>query len=303
MRRSDPEGTIFQIQRWSVNDGDGIRSTVFFKGCPLRCQWCANPESWRHEVEILFFADRCTGCGRCAAVCSTGASRIADGQVCFEREQCSACGACTSVCPAGAKNAMGKAVSVADVLKTIKRDAVFYRESGGGVTFSGGEPFAQPSFLRQLVSACHENGIATAVETSGFFDLAAVQDILEMIDCVFVDIKHMDEAQHKMLTGVGNRTILANIAALSQWHPRVIVRVPLIRGINDSEENFRTLCAFLKAETRVSGVELLPYHDYGQAKYEAVGAGFHTFSAPDDETIARFQQLLESQGIPVLDFK
>lgn len=304
MKPSDEQGIIFQIQRWSVNDGDGIRSTVFFKGCPLRCRWCANPESWSHNIEILYSPTLCSHCGRCADVCQTSASsRQADGRVRFDRSLCTACGSCVAVCPTGARKTMGKQVSVADVMRVIKRDAVFYHESGGGVTFSGGEPFAQPEFLRQLVTACQTLGLETAVETSGCFDLAAVQDVLEMLDCVFVDIKHMDDEKHLHLTGVSNKTILANIAAFSKVHPRVIVRVPLIHNVNDTRENIEAMCAFLQQETGVVGVELLPYHNYGQAKYEAVGAEFYAFSTPDEETLARVRQWIAAYGIAVFDFK
>ena len=198
---------------------------------------------------------------------------------------------------------MGSTGSAADVMRVIKRDAVFYRESGGGVTFSGGEPFAQPGFLRQLAAACQQSGIETAVETSGCFELPLVQDILTMLDCVFVDIKHMDEVTHKTLTGVSNRIILRNIAALSQTHPRVIVRVPLIHAINDSEENIRAMCAFLRESTKVAGVELLPYHNFGAAKYRAVGADFYDFSTPEAASMERMQQLIAASGIAVLDFK
>lgn len=304
MKPSDELGVIFQIQRWSVNDGDGIRSTVFFKGCPLRCRWCANPESWRHQVEILYSPALYSRCGRCVDVCPTAASsRQADGMVGFDRKQCTACGNCVNVCPTGARKIMGKQVSVADVMRVINRDAVFYRESGGGVTFSGGEPFAQPEFLRQLAAACQTLGLETAVETSGCFDLDSVRDVLQQLDCVFVDIKHMDEAEHLRLTGVSNKTILANIAAFSKWHPRVIVRVPLIHNVNDTRENIEALCAFLQQEAGVTGVELLPYHNYGQAKYEAVGADFYAFSTPDEETIAQVKQWISAYGIAVLDFK
>lgn len=301
---SRSEGTIFQTQRWSIHDGEGIRSTVFLKGCPLRCQWCANPESWQASPEVLVFNERCQRCGRCVQACQAGALTGEAGQaIRFDRDKCRHCFACCEVCPAGARKPVGTVATVAAVMSVIRRDAVFYRESGGGVTFSGGEPFAQPEFLRQLVAACSRQGIATAVETSGCFDWETVKDIMEQLDHVFVDIKHMDDAVHRRLTGVGNQTILANIAAMSRQHPAVIVRVPLMDEVNANASNIRAMCDFLRRETRVIGVELLPYHDFGQAKYRAVGASVVAFSAPDTDQIAKLKQIIAEYGIAVLDFR
>lgn len=296
-------GTIFQIQRWSVNDGEGIRSTVFFKGCPLRCQWCANPESWNGQPEVLYFRERCSGCGRCATVCPTGAATLADGKSELDRTRCTACFQCCEVCPTGARKKMGSTVSVDEVLAVIKRDAIFYRESGGGVTFSGGEPFAQMEFLRQLATACQRLGIDTAVETSGYFDWEQARDIIAGLDAVFVDIKHMDDEVHTARTGVGNRRILANVAAISRLNPNTIVRVPLIEEVNATEKNIRSLAEFLREHTQVAGVELLPYHDFGEGKYNAVGGVGHKFTTPNATKIERLKEILIECGIAIADFK
>lgn len=297
-------GNIFQIQRWSVHDGEGIRSTVFLKGCPLRCKWCANPESWNGEPEVLFFRERCTGCGHCVEACPSAAVSLgADNKCDFDREKCVGCGKCCEVCPSGARKMAGTAATVDDVLKVIKRDAIFYRESGGGVTFSGGEPFAQPEFLRQLVSACKRLGVDTAVETCGQFSWKQVADIVELLDCVFVDIKHMDDAVHKALTRVGNRKILENIKLISQANPNTIVRVPLIEGVNTSEQNIREMCEFLRRDTRVDAVELLPYHDIGTSKYAAAGASAQAFAVPDAATIEKIGKQISTYGIRIVDFK
>lgn len=296
-------GTIFQIQRWSVNDGEGIRSTVFFKGCPLRCQWCANPESWNGRPEVLYFRERCSGCGRCVTVCPTGAATLVSGKSELDRARCTACFQCCEVCPTGARKKMGSTVSVGEVLAVIKRDAIFYRESGGGVTFSGGEPFAQMEFLRQLATACQRLGIDTAVETSGCFDLEQARDIIAGLDAVFVDIKHMDDEVHTARTGVGNRRILANVAAISQLNPNTIVRVPLIEEVNATEQNIRSLAEFLREHTQVAGVELLPYHEFGESKYRAVGAVGHKFTTPDAAKIEKLKGILSECGIAIADFK
>ena len=296
-------GTIFQIQRWSVNDGEGIRSTVFFKGCSLRCQWCANPESWNGRPEVLYFRERCSGCGRCATVCPTGAATLVGGKSELDRTRCTACFQCCEVCPTGARKKMGLTLSVGEVLAVIKRDAIFYRESGGGVTFSGGEPFAQMEFLRQLATACQRLGIDTAVETSGYFDWEQARDIIAGLDAVFVDIKHMDDAVHTARTGVGNQRILANVAAISRLNPNTIVRVPLIEEVNATEKNIRSLAEFLREHTQVAGVELLPYHDFGEGKYNAVGGVGHKFTTPNATKIECLKEILIECGIAIADFK
>lgn len=298
------KGNIFQIQRWSINDGEGIRSTVFLKGCPLRCKWCANPESWNKNSEVLFFQEKCAGCKRCFSVCSKDAITIENDEICFIREKCCGCAKCCEVCPTGARKMIGATVTVEDVLRVIKRDTVFYRESGGGVTFSGGEPFAQPEFLRQLVFACSQKlGIDTAVETSGYFDWDQVKDIFEFVDCVFVDIKHMDDEVHKKMTGVSNRKILENIALISEKNPYTVVRVPLIDEVNASEKNIKNMCEFIKKSTHVSGIEILPYHSFGKSKYSALGVPSHVFTTPDCTKTADVKSIIASYGIPIVDFK
>lgn len=297
-------GNIFQIQRWSLHDGEGVRSTVFLKGCPLRCKWCANPESWNSSPEVLYFPERCSGCGRCVQVCETGAITLGDGNANgFERARCCGCGKCCDVCPTGARKKIGSTVTAEAVLKVIKKDAIFYRESRGGVTFSGGEPFAQLNFLRQLVAGCSRIGIDTAVETSGYFDWEQVKDIFELLDCVFVDIKHMDDETHKKLTGVSNRRILKNITLISQMHPKTILRVPLIEGVNTDEENIRRMCEFIRQNTGVEGIELLPYHDLGKSKYSALGVVFNPFTTPDATKIEEIKKIITDYGISIVDYK
>lgn len=299
------EGNVFQIQRWSVNDGDGIRSTLFLKGCPLRCRWCANPESWNPRPEILYFADQCTACGRCVSSCDTGAAyRGGDGKsIQFDRTKCIGCDKCSSVCPSGARKPMGEIQSVDAVIEVLQRDMIFYQESGGGVTFSGGEPFAQPEFLRQLLESCERLGLDTAVETSGYFSWEQAADLFEYLDLVFVDIKHMDDTIHRQMTGVSNQRILENIQRISRVHPRVIIRVPLIEEVNATGENIEQMCTFLQENTRVAGVELLPYHDFGQEKYEAVGAKSYRFTTPSTEKIEHLKKLITFHGLQNIDFK
>lgn len=298
-------GTIFQIQRWSVNDGEGIRSTVFLKGCPLRCRWCANPESWKSVPEVLFVQERCSACGNCIQVCPTGAIRLEAGinKAITSGGKCQGCGKCCRVCPSGARKQMGARVTVKDVMKVVKRDTVFYRESGGGVTFSGGEPFAQPEFLRQLVLACNRAGIDTAVETCGHYEWEQVKDIFEHLDSVFVDLKHMDDKTHKRWTGEGNSRILENIKRISCVQPNTIVRVPLMEEVNANEKNIRTMCGFLLAHTEIRRVELLPYHDFGETKHDGLAGGMrHSFQAPGDDKLSALKQIILDYGINIVDF-
>jgi pyruvate formate lyase activating enzyme len=303
--RNTISGNVFQIQRWSVHDGDGIRSTVFLKGCPLRCKWCANPESWNSNPEVLYFREQCTGCGQCSLSCNHQAIESQkDIALSFCRERCYCCGTCCEVCPSGARKKIGSLMTVEEVIKVIKRDSVFYRESEGGVTFSGGEPFAQARFLSELVLACKRLTIDTAVETSGYFEWEEVEDIFEELDTVFIDIKHMDEQIHKTLTGVSNQKILENILRISQKHNHVVIRVPLIDGINDDRNNIGQMCEFLRENTTISGVELLPYHSLGNMKMNALDCGkWEIFITPDSKKIENIKRIIAEYEIQNIDFK
>jgi len=296
-------GTVFQIQRWSIHDGEGVRSTVFFKGCPLRCRWCANPESWSSNPEIFYFQERCTHCGRCVTGCQVGVNRLKEGSLSFDRTKCTGCGTCAEICPTGARQKMGSVMTTEEVMKVIKRDAVFYRESGGGVTFSGGEPFMQLDFLRELVLNCSRIGIDTAVETCGYFDWEQGKDIIALLDGVFVDIKHMDDRIHQKVTGVSNVPILENVIRIAEVQPNTIVRVPLMEEINASEKNIRAMCEFIKQHTKVKGIELLPYHHLGEAKHNAKGELCQVFTTPDAEKIVAMKAMITSYGIAIIEYQ
>lgn len=294
---------IFQVQRWSVHDGDGIRSTVFFKGCPLRCKWCANPESWYQKLELMVYEEKCTNCKSCLAVCEHGAiTQSVAGKLQFNREKCAYCQKCLAVCVHGARKHIGESVTVEAVMQKIRKDYIFYQESGGGVTFSGGEPFMQSSFLRQLVLQCQAMGIDTAVETSAYFDFAENQDIIEMLAAIFIDIKHMDGEIHQALTGVSNQKILENIVQISQLQQNIIIRVPLISEVNAGEKNIRAMCEFLKSKTNIKQIELLPYHTLGEHKMEALGIALQKYTAPTEEAIKKLEQIIESYDLSIVKF-
>lgn len=296
--------SIFQLQRLSVNDGEGIRTTVFFKGCALRCQWCANPESWSFASQLMFFPHKCSGCGNCLAVCQQGANtRDGSGNIVFHSEKCINCGECLANCPNNARQQMGRELPVEAVIKEIKKDYIFYQESGGGVTFSGGEPFLHPEYLRQLNQACHSIGINTAVESCAQFDFESCRDIVENIDQIFFDIKIMDSAKHKKYTGQDNALILENIAAASKINSNIIVRVPVIAGVNDDDENILSMCSFLKEKTAIRKAELLPYHKLGFEKMLALGIDAREFTTPSEDKMKHLQELLTGQDLEVVSFK
>lgn len=295
---------IFQLQRLSVNDGEGIRTTVFFKGCALRCQWCANPESWAFDAQLMFFPHKCTGCGNCVTVCKQEANvRNNDGAINFISSNCINCGECLACCPADARQVMGEELTIDAVMTQLKKDYIFYLESGGGVTFSGGEPFLHPEYLRLLNARCHQLGINTAVESCAYFDFAACQDIIANIDQLFFDLKIMDSARHKQYTGVTNERILANIEAASKINDNIIVRVPVITGVNDSDENMSALAKFLLAKTSITRVELLPYHKLGLEKMTALGMPAVVFETPSEAKMEELNSLLVREGMTIVSFK
>ena len=283
-------GLVFDIQHFAVHDGPGIRTLVFLKGCPLGCEWCCNPESQAPRPELRRIASRCQACLRCAGVCPVGAIRAgdgallfdraadgviraADGRVVFDRAACACCDdkACVDACCSQALSVAGEWMDVETVVARVAADEEFYRNSGGGVTFSGGEPFAQPEFLRALLAACRARGIHTTVGTCGHVDTGVLLEAEPLIDLFLFDLKLAEGARHQRLTGVDNRLILENLVALAERSPaKVRLRVPLIPTLTDDDENLRALAA-LAARHRIGAIHLQPYHPLGRDKYAQVG--------------------------------
>ena len=254
----------------SIHDGPGIRTTVFFKGCPLNCLWCSNPESQKVEKEVACFQSRCVTCGYCAKVCPKG---LIEAQPPFEitnREECDLCEICVKECCTNAKKVVGEDYTVDELLKEILKDKSFYDSSGGGVTFSGGEPLVQSAFLKEILTACRENGVHTAIETTGMTDTEMLLETAELLDLVFYDVKHMDDETHREITGASNKKILSNLAALAEIHDNIVVRIPVIPGINDSTENLQKTAEYA-ASLGIPTIELLPYHNLGEVKYGQLG--------------------------------
>ena len=272
---------IFDVQRNSFVDGPGIRTTVFFKGCNLKCAWCHNPESQSAKPQMMFYKDKCTGCGKCKSVCP------------YHLEQCELCGKCTLYCPADARMVCGKEHTVDEVLKEVLKDKAFYETSGGGVTFSGGECMLQIDFLVEILKKCKENGIHTAVDTAGHIPFESFEKILSYTDLFLYDIKIFDSQKHKQYVGVSNELILENLKKLFERKAKLWIRIPIIPDVNDSIEEIQKIKDFLKTIGTAEKIELLPYHAMGENKYRAIGKEPQIFKTPDAENMKRLKEILD----------
>ena len=267
-------GIVFNIQRFSVNDGPGIRTTVFLKGCPLHCKWCHNPESISPGSEIMLREDRCIRCGNCFAICEQHAVRQADGGFATDREICIQCGRCVDDCYSEARVLVGKEMTVIEVLAEVIKDVPFYDQSGGGVTFSGGEPLLQHEFLFSALQACKDRSIHTAVDTSGYGTPEVLEKVSPSVDLFLYDLKTLNDAKHRDFTRVPNRLILENLGRLVEWRKTIIVRIPIIPGINDSLEEIRNIGAYVESLKNIQEIDLLPYHTSGTEKYRRLGLDY-----------------------------
>lgn len=292
-------GLIFNIQRYSIHDGPGIRTLVFLKGCPLRCEWCANPESQLGHPEIIVVPNRCIGCGKCIAICPEKAITSTPIGNVINRSRCTVCGICVEHCFAEALQIMGTTKTAYDVLQDIEGDDIFYQHSGGGVTISGGEPFTQAKFTFSLLKLCKERGLNTAVETSGFTSYEIIEACLPYTDLFLYDIKHLDCDIHKQHTGVENSLIIDNARRLAAKGANLTVRLPVIPGFNDSEENLVNTVEFVK-EIGVTEMHLLPYHRFGEQKYRQLGREYKlTIMPPEQERMESILKMLERRGVNV----
>ncbi len=298
---TDAEGTVFNIQRYAIHDGPGIRTTVFLKGCPLCCQWCHNPESQSARPEFMVVESRCVVCGECRRVCPFARAMPGEGPLPPRVEGCTLCGECVEACPTGARQMLGRRMSVEDVMAQITADAVFYEESGGGVTFSGGEPLSQLGFLRGLLQACRSRGLRTAVDTCGFACTDSLLDVARRTDLILFDLKLMDDARHRAFTGVSNEPILANLKALDCIHKNFWIRVPLIPGINDDPANLEAMARFVASLYGVAQVCVLPYHAVGADKFRRLGrpAPLAPLPAPAPERVQAAVDRFQALGLRV----
>ena len=291
-------GMITDIQRFSLNDGPGIRTTVFLKGCNLHCAWCHNPETIRKKNELMVYPANCIGCGHCVPVSPSGARWIAAGVLQFDRARCTACGACAAVCFPGALKMAGRSVSVAEVMGEILQDRAYYADSGGGVTLSGGELFCQAEFADALIDACREEKIPVAVETNLNWQFESVRPILEKLDLIMFDVKIFDSVEHKRWTGVENAELLDNARRLDTLDRPLIARTPLIPGATDSAENIRAIAGFLRNFRNLRCYELLNFNPLGDSKYRALEEKNPFVSARPlkPEALNRLREAAESVG-------
>ncbi|MCP4749350.1 MAG: glycyl-radical enzyme activating protein [Proteobacteria bacterium] len=293
------KGLVFNIQKFSLHDGPGIRTTIFMKGCPLSCKWCSNPESINRYQEIMTNDIRCIGCGKCEQACPREAIVFTETGREINWSECDLCLECADVCPSKAIDCVGDYMSVDEVLKKVEDDRIFYKNSGGGMTVSGGEALVQWEFVRELFERCREAGIHTALDTTGLAPWTEIERVIEYADLVLQDIKHMDEKKHKEGTGVDNELILSNAVKIAS-RKRTWFRIPLIPGFNDSEENLGKFAEFaLKAG--VEKVSVLAYHELGSSKYPKMGLtyGLEGLAAPDEEQVKRAAEKIESFGLKV----
>lgn len=292
---------IFDIQRSRLDDGPGIRTTVFLKGCPLRCVWCSNPESQRSSPEIMYNANlHIDGCEECIKTCPANAMEKDERQgIKISRDLCKVkCNECAKVCYSNALTVIGQRVSVEEVLKAVEKDIPFYRSSDGGVTISGGEPLAQPEFTREILKACKERGIHTVLDTSGYGQWSDLEKIIKYVDITLYDIKHMNPLKHKAYTGASNELILENVRRMGQKKMPIIIRLAIIPKINDSKENINELIELTK-EVLALRVDLLPYHRLGVSKYKMLGReyGLQGLEPPTREHLNRVRDLLISHKV------
>lgn len=292
--------TTINIQKFSVHDGPGIRTTVFLKGCPLKCWWCHNPESQNLSHEILFFEERCTKCGVCIKRCPTKTIELKDNYLIMNKNKCDLCGKCSDFCPSNAREYVGKDFTVKELMKEIIKDEAFYDESNGGVTFSGGEPLIYADFLKEVLHSCKVRGIHTAVDTCGHTSWENFEKILDKVDLFLYDLKMMNNEKHKKYMGVGNKLILENLKKLSDRGCNIFVRMPIIAGINDDDENINESINFI-SNLNILQVNLLPYHKMGMDKYKRLTMEYKLsgMEKPSDEKIAEIVEKFRKVGIKV----
>lgn len=298
MSKDSIKGCLFNIQKFSLNDGPGIRSIVFFKGCPMSCLWCSNPESQCVTPQIMYNKNLCLECGTCNEVCESSAINL-NSLNRIDRERCIACGKCVEHCPTEALVMSGESVSVDETIEKLKKDSIYYRRSGGGVTLSGGEALLQPEFAIELLKRCKALGWHTAIETAMYVKSETIKKVVPYLDLILVDVKSMNTSRHKEFTGVDNNLILNNIRLSDEIAKEIIIRVPVIEGFNSDEKSIHDIAEFAKTLNKVNRIDLLPYHSYGENKYETIGRNYFLkdLKPPSDDKMNYFKKIVEDMGL------
>jgi pyruvate formate lyase activating enzyme len=293
------KGIVFNIQKFSIHDGPGIRTTIFTKGCPLACRWCSNPEAQLTEPVVMLNAINCLHCGLCKNICTKHAIDYSlSGYI--NRTLCTDCGKCAAACVASALVVSGKVMTVFEVLQEIKKDAVYYRRSHGGITVSGGEPLVQFEFVAALLEESKKNGWHTAIETSGYGSQESIEKIMPYVDLALLDIKQISTSKHLIATGVTNKLILQNSLKIAQLTKQTIVRIPLIPDFNADEESIRMIVEFVKNMPNVQEIHLLPYHKLGATKYTALGREYYNKEPLTQSDLEVFKNIIVDNGFGVL---
>lgn len=292
---------IFDIKRYAIHDGPGIRTTIFLKGCPLKCLWCQNPESWAPAPELGFRTSRCIRCGLCQDACKYHAISLIDNTYITDPAKCATCGACVDACPAAAREMIGKPFTANDLMKEIEKDLIFFDQSGGGVTFSGGEPLMHADFLLAILKLCRHKEIHTCIDTTCYAPTDILEKIAASADMFLCDLKHMQTSIHQRFTGLGNEIILKNISCLSTLDKPIIIRVPIIPGFNDDQENIEATGRYVVSLKGVTRIGLLPYNPGGREKSARLLQNYDLMDAkpPSPEQMEKIAQILRNQGLNV----
>lgn len=293
-------GTIFNIQKYSIHDGPGIRTTIFFKGCPLNCLWCHNPESQDINKQIIFSPQKCIACGECYEGCTNKALIPQNSKIIRNKEKCNLCGSCTENCVTEAMEMIGEEITLKKLMKEIKKDMVFYEESGGGATFSGGEPLIQSRFLRSILKECKKLGIHTTLDTSGYGPWEVLKELCDDVDLFLYDIKHINDSRHIELTGLSNKCIIENLKKLVAYGKNIWIRAPIIPSINDDKENIKGIGELMNSLS-LEEIFILPYHNIGTDKYQSLGRNYNLsdINVPTDKHVEYIAAKLKAYGLIV----